>query len=138
MADPIHRQVLDAALVVCGGRRGDVFTLREVVDALPHLNAGTVRTHVASRCCTNAPSHHATRWPYFRALKQGRYRVEPTFRKRTRRAATPQGWQDRILAAIPSGIDPTLIAESLRWTPTERLERMRRFGQSLDRMRSRP
>ena len=138
MTRPVHEQVLDAALIICGKRPDATFSLREVVDALPHLNPGTVRTHVASRCCVNAPAHHASRWPYFRAMERGRYRVEPQFRKSAPRTHSAPGWQDRVLAAIPSGIDPTLIVEALTWTPTERLEHMRGIGESLDRMRPRP
>lgn len=138
MTRPVHEQVLDAALVVCATRRDATFSLREVVDALPHLNPGTVRTHVASRCCVNAPAHHASRWLYFRATERGRYRIEPKFRKEPARAGSAQGWQDRILAAIPSGIDPTQITERLRLTPTERLERMIAFARFLDTHRPPP
>ncbi len=131
---PVHRQVLEAATRAAGARR--TFRLRDVVAALPHLNPGTVRTHVASRCCVNAPAHHQTRWPYFRALGRGVYRLE----RRIARNARPKrlrGWQDRILDALPSSIDPTLIAESLKRTPTERLEYMRAAALSLDEMRGR-
>ncbi len=38
-----------------------------------------------------------------------------------------RGWQDELLEKIPSGVDVTQIDERLRLTPTERLERMRRF-----------
>src|SRR5688500_8038509 len=133
---PVHEQVVEAAARVADARR--TFKLRDVVAALPHLNAGTVRTHVASRCCVNAPAHHQTRWPYFRALGGGAYRLE---HRAARRAATPRrqqrrGWQDRILGPDNGGIDPTLIASSLQLTPTERLERMRQATISLDEMRA--
>jgi hypothetical protein len=45
-------------------------------------------------------------------------------------------WQDEILAKIPSGVDPAQIDERLKLTPTERLERMRRFLEQLDEMRA--
>jgi hypothetical protein len=38
---------------------------------------------------------------------------------------------------MESGVDPTLLAESLAMTPTERLETMRRAALSLDAMKSR-
>jgi len=134
---PVHALVLEAVLRLANPADGWRFRLRDVVRALPHLNEGTVRTHVASRCCVNAPSHHQSRHPYFRALGGGVYAVEPPFQKR---AATPQrrrGWQDPILAKIDSGIDLTLIDESLKLTPTERLERMRRAAASIADMRRR-
>jgi hypothetical protein len=33
-------------------------------------------------------------------------------------------WDQRILSRMPEGVDPTLIAESLRLTPGERLARL--------------
>jgi hypothetical protein len=41
-------------------------------------------------------------------------------------------WATPALERYPSGVDPTQIEEQLRLTPTERLERMRRFALSLD------
>ncbi|MGK3987366.1 hypothetical protein [Sorangium sp. So ce136] len=37
-----------------------------------------------------------------------------------------KSWDQRILERVPSGIDASLIAENLRLTPTERVERMRK------------
>lgn len=130
--EPIHRQVLEAARR-CAGDDGR-FAVADVVRALPHLDAATVRTHVASRCCVNAPAHHASRHPYFRAVARGIYRLEAAFRHRARRRTRQTGWQDRVLAAVPSSVDPTLIAESLRLTPTERLEASRHAAMSLESM----
>jgi hypothetical protein len=124
----LHEQILDAALVIADPRDW-TFRIADVVAALPALNPGSVRTHVASRCCVNAPPHHHSRHRYFRAVGRGVYRIEPAVRRRRTRN---QGWQDRIFAAIDSGVDPILIAESLQWTPTERLERMRQGAASLE------
>lgn len=136
MARPIHLEVLDAALARTGERAGWRCALRDIVRALPHLNPATLRTHVASRCCVNAPSNHQTRYAYFRAVGRGQYRVEPAFRRVADRRSKG-GWQDRILERLDSGIDPTLIDESLKLTPTERLERMRQAAESIDAMKSR-
>ena len=131
--EPVYQQVLEAARRIADRQR--TFRLRDVVAALPHLNPGTVRTHVASRCCVNAPAHHHTRWRYFRSLGQGRYRLEGRTASKLPRGRL-RGWQDRILDGVESGIDPTLIAASLRLTPTERLERMRQAAISLEEMRT--
>lgn len=48
--------------------------------ALPDLNPQSVRTHVTSRCCVNAPANHAHRWAYFRRLARGHYEVMPACR----------------------------------------------------------
>lgn len=133
--EPIHRQVLDAARSRAAGDW--TFRIRDVAAALPHLNTATVRTHVASRCCANAPSHHQSRYPYFRAVRRGLYRVEPAFRRRKRPSGRRVGSQEAILSSIESGVDPTLLAAALAMTPTQRLETMRRAALSLDAMRVR-
>src|SRR5262249_45450900 len=133
----VHTRVLDAALALADRRADWVFRLRDVVAALPELHAPTVRTHVTSRCCVNAPSNHQSRYAYFRAVGRGIYAVEPPFRRRARGGRTSlrrRGWQDALLSQIDSGVDPTLIEESLRLSPTERLERMQSAARSIDAM----
>src|SRR6185295_20423217 len=120
--DPVHLQVLAAARAHASGDW--TFRIGDVAAALPHLNTATVRTHVASRCCANAPSHHQSRYRYFRVVRRGVYRIEPAFRRRLRRSSRSSS-QDLILASIESGVDRTLLAESLAMTPTDRLEMMR-------------
>jgi hypothetical protein len=125
--------VLDAARAVAGANGR--FRIADVVHALPHLNAATVRTHVASRCCLNAPSNHQSRYAYFRAIRRGVYSVAPRFR--VRRARRERASQDDILARLPSGVDPTLLMDSFAQTPTERLETMRSAALSLEALRAR-
>jgi hypothetical protein len=129
--EPIHRQVLETACALADGKW--TFSIAEVTRALPHLDPATVRTHVASRCCVNAPPNHQSRYRYFRSLSRGIYRVEHSVR-RPRRARQRATWHDRLLAAMPGGVDPTLIAESLKITPTARLENMRRAAASIEAM----
>ncbi len=76
--DPIHKQVLDAARRLRNEGK-NLFTLAEIVAALPDLNSGTVRTHVSSRCCVNAPDNHQHRWPYFHRVGRGVYRLRDPF-----------------------------------------------------------
>jgi hypothetical protein len=128
----VHLDVIDAARRVADD---SVFRLGAVVDALPHLNPGTVRTHVASRCCVNAPKHHEVRYPYFKALGGGRYRIEPKYRAALSTRQAPMPSQDRLIEALGSGTDLTLVDRSLRMTPTERIETMRRAALSLAAMR---
>jgi len=52
------------------------------------------------------------------------------------RAMAERPWTDEILDKIPSGVDVSQIEECLRLTPTERLERMRRFLLSLETART--
>jgi hypothetical protein len=136
--DPVHAQVLDAALTQTDAAHNWEFRLAHVLRALPQLNQGTVRTHIASRCCVNAPSNHQSRHGYFRAIGRGTYQIEPPFRRTLRRSRPSAGaWQDRLLEAVDSGVDPTLIAESLKVTPTKRLLRMQEAAESLDAMKRR-
>src|SRR5262245_54281780 len=130
--DPIHVQVLQAARRVAGP--GWTFSVVDLIDSLPHLNPATVRTHVSSRCCLNAPSNHASRYRYFRLIARGVYRIEPAFRGRRQDGERRTNWHDHLLAMMPSSIDRTLLADSLKMSPTERLETMRRAAESLAAM----
>jgi len=55
------------------------FTLQEVVDAMQAAGTGyaesTIRTHVASRMCANAPEHHAVTYGDFVRVGDGVYRL---------------------------------------------------------------
>ena len=76
----IHEEVLSVARRLCAVRQSSTFTPAEIVAALPHLNERSVRTHVVSRCCFNAPGHHAHRWPYFTRQRRGVYEIRPEYR----------------------------------------------------------
>jgi predicted RNase H-like HicB family nuclease len=91
MPMPVHDQVLETARRMCRERGGWRFSPDEVVRALPHLNASTVRTHIVSRCCVNAPAHHPHRWGYFRRVGRGVYEILPAHRRRApaHKAGTP-------------------------------------------------
>ena len=76
---PIHIQLLETARQLCN-EKDWTFRLRDVVGALPHLNAKSVYAD-ASRCCVNAPRHHAKQWEYFRRARNGVYEILPRFRR---------------------------------------------------------
>lgn len=77
----IHEEVLRAARRICRERRGWTFTAEEVVRALPDLNESSVRTHIVSRCCVDAPKNHPHKWDYFRRLRRGVYEILPAYRR---------------------------------------------------------
>lgn len=77
---PAHEEILTAVRRIAGTRADWTFTPEEIVRALPHLNPGTVRTHVTSRCCSNAPKNHPHKWDYFRRIERGRYELVPKYR----------------------------------------------------------
>ncbi len=112
----VHEQVLSAALESCRRRGGWVFDVADVLDALPHLNPRTVRTHVSSRCCVNAPKNHLHKWDYFRRVGRGVYEVVSRYR-RTRRApaarqASP-GLLKHLVHAVVSRDEGVYVAECL-------------------------
>jgi hypothetical protein len=71
----IHQEVLEAARRICRDRGSKTFRVADVVHALPHLNPSSVRTHVVSRCCANAPKNHPHKWAYFRRIARGEYAI---------------------------------------------------------------
>lgn len=77
----IHDEVLRAAGRLCRERRGRTFTPEEVVRALPDLNESSVRTHIVSRCCVNAPKNHPHKWDYFKRVRRGVYEILPAYRR---------------------------------------------------------
>ena len=79
---PIHLEVLNAALRLCRRRGGWTFRPQDIVRLLPRLNASSVRTHIVSRCCVNAPRNHPHRWDYFRRVERGVYEILPKHRRR--------------------------------------------------------
>jgi predicted RNase H-like HicB family nuclease len=77
---PIHEEVLAAARRLAANEKDGSFAVRDILALLPHLKENTVRTHVVSRCCVNAPKNHPHKWEYFRRIGRGRYRIETKYR----------------------------------------------------------
>ena len=84
----IHSEVLAAARRLCHENGDPIFRVEDVVKALPHLNPSSVRTHVTSRCCINAPKNHPHRWPYFRRVGRGVYEIDEAYRAQQPAAAS--------------------------------------------------
>jgi hypothetical protein len=146
----VHARVLEAALSLCRETGGWTFRPRAVVAALTDLNPGSVRTHVMSRCCVNAPSNHAHRWPYFRRVGRGIYLILPTWRRgpRTRGADFPvresavgysarhgPDFNDPVVERYMRDIDRTLIRQSLRMTHEERLDALQDWMNATEKTR---
>jgi len=77
----VHEEVLGAAQRICRRRTGWRFRPVEIVRALPHLDPGTIRTHIVSRCCVNAPVNHPHRWEYFERVERGTYVIRRPYRR---------------------------------------------------------
>jgi len=124
MDDAIQARVLETAVALCRERSHWTFELAEIVHALPDLNPQSVRTHVTSRCCVNAPANHAHRWPYFRRLARGRYEVMPSYRRsESSRAPQVREAQPVYAAGVPlRSLLHAVITRSENWYVAEVLE----------------
>ena len=69
----------------------EVFTHDEIVTETLSVTAefseNTIRTHVASRMCVDAPAHHAVRYPDLERVDRGRYRRFPPISRAGRSAS---------------------------------------------------
>jgi len=150
----IHHEVLDAARRLCRERGGWTFRPNEIVRALPHLNASTVRTHIVSRCCVNAPRNHPHRWAYFRRTARGTYEILPAVRRAppprhaerrpdrssargaaASRVGETAGTYGRRAAAAPRDTVHAVITRDRSWYVAECLElAVTTQGRTLDEM----
>jgi hypothetical protein len=55
------------------------FTILEAIENMKRKNTtykeSTIRTHITSKCCRNAPKHHAVTYNDYEALGNGEYKV---------------------------------------------------------------
>ncbi len=122
----IHAEVLAAARRICSPP-GWTFRPLDVVRDLPHLKEGSVRTHIVSRCCVNAPANHPHRWPYFRRVGRGLYEIMPAFRPaepdepRSRQETADGDWRHAPAPDARAAIH-AVISESEGWYVAECLE----------------
>jgi hypothetical protein len=79
ISDPCHEQVLAAVHYITARKGVNEFTPDEVVQELHRAGSkcsdSTIRTHVVSRCCANAPDHHAVVYDYFERTGPGLYKI---------------------------------------------------------------
>lgn len=108
----VHEEILMAARRLCSVRGSWTFAPSEIVNALPHLNERSVRTHVTSRCCVNAPSHHAHRWPYFRRIGRGLYELQPRYREAELPEAAETAAEYELTTVAPRESIHVVVVES--------------------------
>jgi hypothetical protein len=74
-----REELLSAAVAVCRRSGGDPFTLTAILAEMHARKSrypdSTIRTHVTSKMCSNAPAHHAKTYPDFESLGGGIYRL---------------------------------------------------------------
>jgi len=62
-------------------RRGiNEFSLQEIIDCMRSIGTNykesTIRTHVTSRMCANAPKHHAVKYEDLERISRGMYKLK--------------------------------------------------------------
>jgi len=121
-----HDEILAAARRICEERGEKTFSADDIVRALPHVNAGTVRTHVTSRCCMNAPTNHPHKWDYFKRIGRGRYEITPKYRRKPAPQVSMVRETQPVYGTIPLIERRTtlhgLIARSGRWYSAQCVE----------------
>ena len=72
-------EILDCARHIIRNKGHNRFTVVEIVNCMQARatdNAeSTIRTHVVSRMCANAPAHHAVTYDDFERISHGTYRI---------------------------------------------------------------
>ena len=72
-------EILAAAEELAGRSPDGTFGIEEVVRAMPERGSryaeSTIRTHITSRMCADAPDHHAKVYADFLRVGSGRYRL---------------------------------------------------------------
>lgn len=75
----LRDDILDAIRVVMARNGTDLFSVQEVVAELERrgtpYTAGSIRTHVVSRMCANAPAHHARVYNDLIRVERGLYKL---------------------------------------------------------------
>lgn len=74
-----REEILKAARDVVREKGRNEFTVLEIISRLQSLGAdcseSTIRTHITSRCCRNAPKNHAVTYEDFERITRGLYRL---------------------------------------------------------------
>lgn len=71
--------ILNAVAAINTRSGSDTFTPQDVIDELARAGSSyspaTIRTHIVSRMCSNAPDHHGTVYNDLERVAPGRYRL---------------------------------------------------------------
>lgn len=78
-ATTCREQILAAASQITKSKNSNEFTILEILNYLTQQNTqykeSTIRTHITSRMCSNAPSHHAVTYNDLTRIKPGVYNL---------------------------------------------------------------
>ncbi|MER1987486.1 MAG: hypothetical protein ABS948_16530 [Solibacillus sp.] len=72
-----REQILFAASQITHSKNSNEFTILEILNYLTQQNSpykeSTIRTHITSKMCSNAPNHHAVTYNDLTRIKPGVY-----------------------------------------------------------------
>lgn len=72
-------EILTCANRIVSQKEINEFTLQEILDCMKaartRYEESTIRTHVTSRMCVNAPKHHAVKFADFVRISRGTYKL---------------------------------------------------------------
>ncbi len=73
-------EVLKVANLIVTRKGNNEFSIKEIIDEMEKSNTryedSTIRTHIVSRMCANAPQHHAVKYADFERIGNGIYRIK--------------------------------------------------------------
>ncbi|WP_444875871.1 DUF7669 domain-containing protein [Aneurinibacillus soli] len=79
MANSCRAEILATVHSIVRNKGINEFTVNEVVEYLSQNNTvykpQSIRTHITSRCCVNAPDHHAVVYDDFERIGRGVYKL---------------------------------------------------------------
>ncbi|WP_420819898.1 DUF7669 domain-containing protein [Paenibacillus favisporus] len=79
MTSTCREELLQATRSIIKAKGINRFTPKEAIEFMQRNNTiyaeSTIRTHITSRCCSNAKDHHAVTYNDYEALGNGEYKV---------------------------------------------------------------
>ncbi len=76
---PCRDEILECVSKILEQYGNEEFTIQEVIDCMRRKGStykdSTIRTHITSRLCTNAPDHHAVTYNDLIRTNRGTYRL---------------------------------------------------------------
>ena len=74
-----RNEILKCVKEIIDKKSNNEFTTKEVIDCMrskgTKYKESTIRTHITSRLCCNAPDNHAVTYPDFVRIDRGTYRI---------------------------------------------------------------
>ena len=75
-----RNEILECVTKILEQNGNEEFTIQEVIDCMRRKDStyedSTIRTHITSRLCTNAPDHHAVTYNDLIRTNRGTYRLD--------------------------------------------------------------